>query len=169
MRPIGSSPRPWPTGRSCLADLTQRRDRGLAQLRDLLAGRDVLVEAIDQVRMTAAGLIGNLDEITTAPTSFVSLDPSIEGPGDVLEEAASVAVTRERRAVKPRRPRAGAAAPGDDAAGPAATPALTPVPAARAAASQPEATAPELVSLDPITAEVPIIGPASSANGSAAH
>ena len=88
-----------------LKDLTERRDLGLAQLRDLLAGRDLLVEAIEQVRMTASGLTSNLQEIVTTPTSFISLDPAIEGPGDVLEDGASVAVTRERRPVKARRPR----------------------------------------------------------------
>ncbi len=95
-----------------LKDLSERRDRGLAQLRDLLAGRDVLVEAIDQVRLTASGLTGNLQEIVTTPASFVSLDPSIEGPGDVVEEAASVTVTRERRATKPRRTRPATAVAG---------------------------------------------------------
>ena len=99
-----------------LKDLTERRDRGLAQLRDLLAGRDVLVEAIEQVRMTASGLTSNLQEIVTTPTSFISLDPAIEGPGDVLEDGASVAVSRERRPVKARRTRP---ATGAEAATPA--------------------------------------------------
>jgi cell division septum initiation protein DivIVA len=86
-----------------LTDLTARRDKGLEQLRALVAGRNMLVEAIDQVRLTASGLVGDLQDISTAPASFVSLDPSIEGPGDVLDEGASVAVSRERRSARARR------------------------------------------------------------------
>ena len=97
-----------------LTDLTQRRDKALEQLRRLLAGRDTLVAALDQVRLTASGLTGDLEEIVATPTSFVSLDPAIEGAGDVLEEGASMAVTRDRRAARSRRPRA---AGGDVAAG----------------------------------------------------
>jgi cell division septum initiation protein DivIVA len=88
-----------------LTDLTARRDKGLEQLRALLAGRNMLVEAIDQVRLTASGLVGDLQDISTAPASFVSLDASIEGPGDVLDEGASVAVSRERRSARARRAR----------------------------------------------------------------
>ena len=133
-----------------LKDLSERRDRGLAQLRDLLAGRDVLVEAIDQVRLTATGLTGNLQEIATTPASFVSLDPSIEGPGDVEEEGASVAVTRERRATKPRRTRPVTAPAGEesDASAPA-----SPTPDAPA---------------DPITDEVAVIGSSAVENGAVA-
>ena len=132
-----------------LKDLTERRDRGLAQLRDLLAGRDVLVEAIEQVRMTASGLTSNLQEIVTTPTSFISLDPAIEGPGDVLEDGASVAVSRERRPVKARRTRPatgaevatpGAAEANGDGAPPART--ATPAPRTNAAPAPAPAAAP---------------------------
>ena len=136
-----------------LKDLSERRDLALVQLRDLLAGRDVLVEAIDQVRLTASGLTANLQEIATAPTSFVSLDPAIEGPGDVADEGASVAVTRERRPAKPRRarPAATGVAVGDEADAGVASVAPTP----------------EAPSADPITTEVPVIG-AAIENGAAA-
>ena len=158
-----------------LKDLTERRDHGLAQLRDLLAGRDLLVEAIEQVRMTSAGLTANLQEIVTTPTSFVSLDPAIEGPGDVLEDGASVAVSRERRPVKARRTRPATGAEGATPAPPngGAAPARTGAPAPRttaapaaAAVAAPAVTTPAAaaapathvdVALDPITAEVPII------------
>jgi cell division septum initiation protein DivIVA len=158
-----------------LKDLTERRDLGLAQLRDLLAGRDVLVEAIEQVRMTASGLTSNLQEIVTAPASFVSLDPAIEGPGDVLDEGASAAVSRERRPVKARRTRpptaAEGAATGPDTANGDATPAVrtaTPAPrttaapatttaAAPAAGAAPAADAHDTETADPITTEIPII------------
>jgi hypothetical protein len=68
--------------------------------------------------MTASGLTSNLQEIVTTPTSFISLDPAIEGPGDVLEDGASVAVSRERRPVKARRTRP---ATGAEASTPGAT------------------------------------------------
>ena len=114
-----------------LKDLAERRDRALVQLRELLAGRDVLVDAIDHVRVTASGLTANLQEIATAPTSFVSLDPSIEGPGEVQEEGASVAVSRERRPAKARRTRAtagaAAAATGTGETAAADAPALRPL------------------------------------------
>jgi cell division septum initiation protein DivIVA len=120
-----------------LTDLTRRRDLALAQLRDLLAGRDILVETIDQVRLTASGLVGDLQDIATAPSSFVSLDPAIEGPGDVVEDGVSMAVTRERRSAGSRRTRTaavetaaaeapGAEAPGSEAPGAGAD---TPAPA----------------------------------------
>jgi cell division septum initiation protein DivIVA len=88
-----------------LGDLTQRRDKALEQLRRLLAGRDGLVAAIEHVRLTSSGLTNDLEEIVATPSSFVSLDPAIEGPGDVFEEGASLAVTRDRRAARSRRPR----------------------------------------------------------------
>jgi cell division septum initiation protein DivIVA len=139
-----------------LKDLAERRDRALVQLRELLAGRDVLVEAIDHVRLTASGLTSNLQEIVTTPTSFVALDPSIEGPGEVQEEGASVAVTRERRPAKARRTRAaaGAAATGTaDAAAASDAPAAPAPPARESPAGVSTADAP----VDPITAEVPVI------------
>jgi hypothetical protein len=139
-----------------LKDLAERRDRALVQLRELLAGRDVLVEAIDHVRVTASGLTANLQEIVTTPTSFVALDPSIEGPGEVQEEGASVTVTRERRPAKARRTRAAAAAGSGETGAPDA-------PAAEARPAAVEAPAP----VDPITAEVPVVT-AVHDNGTAA-
>jgi len=154
-----------------LKDLTERRDRALVQLRDLLAGRDMLVEAIENVRITSAGLTANLQEIVTTPTSFVALDPSIEGPGEVQEEGASVAVTRERRPAKTRRTRPAApaaAAPavagpagGSETAVTAEPPVATVVAEAAAAEVAPEAPA------DPVTAEVPVVS-AVHDNGTAA-
>jgi cell division septum initiation protein DivIVA len=94
-----------------LGDLTQRRDKALEQLRRLLAGRDTLVSALDQVRLTASGLTGDLEEIVATPSSFVALDPAIEGAGDVLDEGASMAVSRDRR-VRTRRTRPGEAVTG---------------------------------------------------------
>jgi cell division septum initiation protein DivIVA len=144
-----------------LNDLTERRDLALTQLRELLAGRDVLVEAIEQVRLTASGLTANLQEITTTPTSFVSLDPAIEGPGEVQDEAASVAVTRERRPVKPRRTRPAA---GTDAATAPSAAAATPSNGDSATASPEDDPASPVAEpgraeapADPITAEVPVV------------
>jgi hypothetical protein len=120
-----------------LGDLTQRRDKALEQLRRLLAGKDTLVSALDQVRLTASGLTGDLEEIIAAPASFVALDPAIEGAGDVLDEGASMAVSRDRR-VRTRRARTGV-----DAAGigsptiPAAKPGLAATTAAEGAEAGP--------------------------------
>jgi cell division septum initiation protein DivIVA len=149
-----------------LKDLTERRDRALIQLRELLAGRDMLVEAIEHVRVTSSGLTANLQEIVTTPTSFVALDPSIEGPGEVQEEGASVAVTRERRPAKARRTRAAAAAAaGVSGAGePAATPDAA---AAAAVAESPDAENAAEAPADPVTAEVPAVS-AVNDNGTAA-
>ncbi len=166
-----------------LRDLTQRRDKGLAQLRDLLAGRDMLVEAIDQVRLTASGLVGDLQDIATAPSSFVSLDPAIEGPGDVVDDGASVAVTRERRSSRARRPRAAAEPTATEAI--ASTDASTPgdltgpdgvtgpaeMASVPAVASKAGAVAPQhepVAAADPITAEIPVTVAGVQENGSVA-
>ena len=143
-----------------LKDLTDRRDRALVQLSELLGGRDILVGAIEQVRLTATGLTANLQEISTAPTSFVSLDPAIEGPGSVQEEDASVAVTRERRPAKSRRARPASAATAVAEPAPAAVDADA-SPSTDAATDQPAAG-------DPITAEVPVITPDLQDNGAEA-
>jgi cell division septum initiation protein DivIVA len=151
-----------------LSDLTRRRDKALEQLRRLLAGRDTVVAALDQVRLTAAGLTGDLEEIVATPSSFVSLDPAIEGPGEVQDEAASLTVGRDRRA-RSRRPRAGAAETGtgsstipnrtqpmpattDDSAASAAAPVSAPTPAAPATeaaeSGNPPPTSPIDIDLD---------------------
>ena len=116
----------------------------------------------------------------TTPTSFVSLDPAIEGPGDVLEDGASVAVSRERRPVKARRtrPATGAEptapadagrAPNGDAAAPArdrgagtedhrgADGARSLLRRARSGGGRGTHGADVAASEDPITAEIPII------------
>jgi hypothetical protein len=126
----------------------------------------MLVEAIENVRITSAGLTANLQEIVTTPTSFVALDPSIEGPGEVQEEGASVAVTRERRPAKTRRTRAAASAVAPPAGGgetavTAEPPVATVVAEAAVADVAPEAPA------DPHTAEVPVVS-AVYDNGTAA-
>ena len=128
----------------------------------------MLVDAIDHVRVTASGLTANLEEIATTPTSFVSLDPSIEGPGEVQEEAASVAVTRERRPTKARRTRAAAGTATAAAARAAGEAAAADVPATPAApAEESSAAADATGGIDPITAEVPVVSPVHD-NGTAA-
>ena len=139
-----------------LNDLTQRRDKALEQLRHLLGGRDVLVAAIDQVRVTASGLTGELEEIVATPSSFVSLDPAIEGNGDVLDEGASTAVTRDRRAARSRRPRP-AGAEGVVGVG---SPATASIPAEPAAAIDKGAksTLPSTSSDDAVATDAPAPG-----------
>jgi cell division septum initiation protein DivIVA len=145
-----------------LSDLTQRRDKALEQLRRLLAGRDTVVAALDQVRLTAAGLTGDLEEIVATPSSFVSLDPAIEGAGDVQDDAASLTVSRDRRA-RTRRPRASGADTGTGTStipnktqpmptttdeSPAPAPATPAAPAAEPEAPNPAPTSPIDIDLD---------------------
>jgi len=63
--------------RSVLAELARRRDTASAQLRDLLRGRDVLVQALANVSGSANDLLQRLDSISTTPADFVNLDPAI--------------------------------------------------------------------------------------------
>jgi hypothetical protein len=146
-----------------LTNLTQRRDAALAQLRELLAGRDLLVETIDQVRLTASGLVGELQDISASPASFVSLDPSIEGPGDAQQEGVSLSVTRERRSSRARRSKAATleASPAAEA-GATDAPVAPAAPASDAPAGAEDAPA---ASEDPITAELPVIVAGAPANG----
>ena len=62
-----------------LRELARRRDLAAAQVRAMLSGRDVIVEALDQVRLASVELIDGLEEISVSPSDFVSLDPEVEG------------------------------------------------------------------------------------------
>jgi hypothetical protein len=75
-----------------LRELTRRRDLAGAQIRSLMAGRDLVVEALGQVGALVAGITDGLQEIGTAPTDFVQLDPAVEGV--TPEPGAAIAVTR---------------------------------------------------------------------------
>ena len=79
-----------------LRQLARRRDLACAQVRSMLTGRDLIVDALDQVRVATTGLIDHLSELSTAPADFVSLDPEIEGPGLVMDKGASLSVRRGR-------------------------------------------------------------------------
>jgi cell division septum initiation protein DivIVA len=86
-----------------LRELTRRRDLASAQIRSLMAGRDLVVEALGQVGALVAGVSEGLQEIGTEPADFVQLDPGIEGV--TQEHGAVVAVTRNGRRVRqPARP-----------------------------------------------------------------
>jgi cell division septum initiation protein DivIVA len=86
-----------------LRELTRRRDLASAQIRSLLAGRDLVVEALGQVGALVAGVSDGLHEIGTEPADFVQLDPGIEGV--TQEHGAAMAVTRNGRRVRqPARP-----------------------------------------------------------------
>jgi len=96
--------------RTMLTELSRRRDLACGQLADLLRGRDVLVQALAHVAGTAGELVSRLDAISAEPTDFVSLDPSIEGPGSVVDLGAVLHVTAGRPGekgvrVKPGGPR----------------------------------------------------------------
>jgi hypothetical protein len=86
-----------------LRELTRRRDLASAQIRSLMAGRDLVVEALGQVGALVAGVREGLQEIGTEPADFVQLDPAVEGV--TPEHGAVVAVTRNGRRVRqPARP-----------------------------------------------------------------
>jgi cell division septum initiation protein DivIVA len=82
---------------SVLRELVYRRDLASAQIRSLMAGRDLVVEALGQVGALVAGVTSGLQEIGTAPTDFVQLDPEIEGVAQ--QPGAAVAVTRRGKQV----------------------------------------------------------------------
>jgi DivIVA protein len=75
-----------------LRELVRRRDLAGAQIRSIIAGRDLVVEALGQVGALVAGVTEGLQEIGTAPSDFVQLDPGVEGV--TPEPNAVVAVTR---------------------------------------------------------------------------
>ena len=75
-----------------LRELVRRRDLASAQIRSLMAGRDLVVEALGQVGALVAGVTEGLQHIGTTPSDFVQLDPAVEGVNP--EPNAVVAVTR---------------------------------------------------------------------------
>jgi cell division septum initiation protein DivIVA len=75
-----------------LRELVRRRDLAGAQIRSLMAGRDLVVEALGQVGALVAGVTEGLQEIGTAPSDFVQLDPEVEGMAS--EPNAVTAVSR---------------------------------------------------------------------------
>jgi cell division septum initiation protein DivIVA len=75
-----------------LRELVRRRDLASAQIRSLMAGRALVVEALGQVGALVAGVTEGLQEIGTSPSDFVQLDPAVEGV--MPEPNAVVAVTR---------------------------------------------------------------------------
>ncbi len=77
-----------------LRELARRRDLACAQVQAVLDGRDMVVDALDQVRLAAAEIIDGIEELSASPSDFVSLDPAIEGPG--IDRAAAVNVRRAR-------------------------------------------------------------------------
>ena len=79
-----------------LRELARRRDLACNQVRAVLNGRDLVVEALTQVRLAAAEIIDDIEELSASPADFVSLDPDIEGPGLGVDRAASLAVRRAR-------------------------------------------------------------------------
>lgn len=81
-----------------LKELARRRDLACNQVRAVLNGRDLVVEALEQVRLAAGEIIDDIEELSASPADFVSLDPSIEGPGLGVDRAASLAVRRARQA-----------------------------------------------------------------------
>jgi cell division septum initiation protein DivIVA len=62
-----------------LRELVRRRDLASAQIRSMMAGRDLVVEALGQVGALVAGVTEGLQEIGTTPSDFVQLDPEVEG------------------------------------------------------------------------------------------
>ncbi|MGD9705104.1 MAG: DivIVA domain-containing protein [Acidimicrobiia bacterium] len=83
--------------RTVLTELARRRDLACSQLSDLLRGREVLVQSLANLAGTAGDLIARLDAISAEPTDFVNLDPSIDGPGTVVDQNAVLSVTEGTR------------------------------------------------------------------------
>jgi cell division septum initiation protein DivIVA len=83
--------------RTVLTELSRRRDLACSQLSDLLRGREVLVQSLAHLAGTAGDLIARLDAISAEPTDFVNLDPSIDGPGTVVDQNAVLSVTEGTR------------------------------------------------------------------------
>jgi cell division septum initiation protein DivIVA len=79
-----------------LRELVRRRDLASNQIRSLMAGRDLVIEALGQVGALVAGVTDGLQEIGTTPSVFVQLDPSVEGVNP--EPNAVMAVTRPGKA-----------------------------------------------------------------------
>ena len=79
-----------------LRELARRRDLACAQIRVMLDGRDLVVDALDQVRLAASEVIDGIEEISASPSDMVSLDPAIEGPG--VDRGAALNVRRVRQA-----------------------------------------------------------------------
>jgi cell division septum initiation protein DivIVA len=75
-----------------LRELVRRRDLASSQIRSLMAGRDLVIEALGQVGALVAGVTDGLQEIGTTPADFVQLDPAVEGV--TPQPNAVVAVTR---------------------------------------------------------------------------
>jgi len=75
-----------------LRELVRRRDLASNQIRSLMAGRDLVVEALGQVGALVAGVTDGLQEIGTTPADFVQLDPEVEGMAS--EANVVVAVSR---------------------------------------------------------------------------
>ena len=74
-------------------------------------GAKILIEALTNVGNISSRLVGDLDSISADPASFVNLDPSVEGPGDVFDQDAVLQVTREPAGTRGRRGRAAGPAP----------------------------------------------------------
>jgi cell division septum initiation protein DivIVA len=79
-----------------LRELVRRRDLASSQIRSLMAGRDLVIEALGQVGALVAGVTDGLQDIGTTPADFVQLDPAVEGVNP--EPNAVVAVTRPGKA-----------------------------------------------------------------------
>jgi cell division septum initiation protein DivIVA len=97
--------------RLTLVELTRRRDIACAQIGELLRGREILIEALSNVGNISGRLVGDLDSISADPASFVNLDPSVEGPGNVFDQDAVLRVTKEHNGTRGRRGRAAGPAP----------------------------------------------------------
>ena len=72
-----------------LTDMGRRRDMATVQFRDLIAGRDQLVQLLRSVESTAHTLTADLAEFALVPTNFVSLAESVQPTPAVDSDAAT--------------------------------------------------------------------------------
>ena len=78
--------------RTVLAELAGRRDTASAQMRELMRGRDVLVQALANVSGSATDLLSRLDTINVAPGDFVNLDPAVSDTNPGVDRGAVLKV-----------------------------------------------------------------------------
>ncbi len=97
--------------RVVLGGLARRRDLASTQMRELLRGRDVLIQALTNVASSSNAMVQRLEGINAGPADFVNLDPDVADsdagvdPGAVLHvdlappTAESVRVARPAPAI----------------------------------------------------------------------
>lgn len=85
--------------RRIFSDVELRRDRASRQLRELMAGRDRLVDSIAMLRSEADNITADLDDFRLEPSPFANLANSLT-PKDADVEASASAIVRGKLPTK---------------------------------------------------------------------